>query len=92
MQRMQEVHFAVSVSEGSWAGIVPMGHFIAQRTQWTQDLPAWGFMGRVRASGGIPAHDGVFGHGSHRRRIGRNGGFQGILRFRECIIIGSVSI
>lgn len=47
---------------------------------------------RIRVPGGILAQEGVFGHGSHRRRIGRNGGFQGILRFRECIIIGSVSI
>ena len=45
MQPMQEMHFTVSVSHGSWAGMAPTGHFCAQRPQWTQAFPAWGFMG-----------------------------------------------
>ncbi len=45
IQRIQEIHFPVSVTEGLSGGIAPAGHSLAQTPHFWQDLSAFGFNG-----------------------------------------------
>lgn len=45
MQRIQEMHFPVSVTEGLSSGIALAGHPLAQTPHFWHDFPAFGFNG-----------------------------------------------
>lgn len=65
-QRIQEMHFFTSVSDGRSGGIAPTGHFFAQIPQPVQDFFVLGFIGTPPYSryGRFPGIQRCFGKSS----------------------------